>query len=64
MNLATIFLTLALAGQADDIHEHLDMFDDALRMAVTSDAVADDVIRHAKIVARLYRLQLEELDNV
>ncbi len=44
--------------------DHLEMFDDALRLAVTSDAVATDVVRHAKIVARLYRLQLEELDNV
>ena len=40
------------------------MFDHALKLAVTSEAVANDVVRHAKIVARLYRLQLEELDNV
>ena len=53
---------LSYHGENDS--EHLDMFDDALRMAVTSDAIADDVIRHARIVARLYRLQLEELDNV
>ena len=49
-------------GEGDD--EHMEMFDDALAMAVTDDAIADDVVRHAKIVARLYRLQLEELDNV
>jgi hypothetical protein len=53
---------LAYHGQNDA--EHLDMFDDALRMAVTSELVAADVVRHAKVVARLYRLQLEELDNV
>lgn len=49
-------------GEGDD--EHMEMFDRALAMVVSNDASADDVIRHAKIVARLYRLQLEELDNV
>ncbi|MBX9813558.1 MAG: 3-oxoacyl-ACP synthase [Proteobacteria bacterium SG_bin5] len=44
--------------------DHLDMFDRALALGVTDRARADDVVRHAKIVARLYRLQLEELDNV
>jgi hypothetical protein len=43
---------------------HLDMFDHALTLAVRDQAVADDIVRHAKVVARLYRLQLEELDNV
>jgi len=43
---------------------HLDMFDKAVSMAVTSPAVGEDIVRHAKIVARLYRLQLEEIDNV
>ena len=43
---------------------HLDMFDRALALAVTDAATAEDVVRHAKVVARLYRLQLEELDNV
>lgn len=49
-------------GEGDDAH--MQMFDDALALAVTNDAIADDLVRHAKIVARLYRLQLEELDNV
>jgi len=40
------------------------MFDHALTIAVTDAARAADVVRHAKVVARLYRLQLEELDNV
>lgn len=53
-----------LAYHGENDAEHLDMFDEALRMAVTSDAVAADVVKHAKVVARLYRLQLEELDNV
>jgi hypothetical protein len=43
--------------------DHLDMFDEALRLAVRSDADADDVVRHARVTARLYRLQLEELDH-
>jgi thiaminase len=43
---------------------HLDMFDRALTLAVTDAETAEDVVRHARIVARLYRLQLEELDNV
>ena len=44
--------------------DHLDMFDHALGLAVTSHAVAEDVVRHARVTARLYRLQLEELDHV
>ncbi len=53
---------LAYHGANDD--DHLAMFDQALRLAVTSETVANDVVRHARIVARLYRLQLEEIDNV
>jgi hypothetical protein len=53
---------LAYHGENDG--GHLDMFDRALTLAVTDASVADDVVRHARIVARLYRLQLEELDNV
>lgn len=49
-------------GEGDDAH--MAMFDEALTLAVTDDAIADEVVRHAKIVARLYRLQLEELNNV
>lgn len=44
--------------------DHLDMFEDAMKLAVTSEAIGADVARHARIVARLYRLQLEEIDNV
>ncbi len=53
---------LAYHGANDG--DHLDMFDRALALAVSDAAVADDIVRHAKIVARLYRLQLEEIDNV
>jgi hypothetical protein len=53
---------LAYHGANDG--DHLDMFDRALALAVTDAAVAEDVVRHARIVARLYRLQLEELDHV
>lgn len=53
---------LSYHGENDD--DHLAMFDRALGMAVTDGAIATDVVRHARIVARLYRLQLEELDHV
>jgi hypothetical protein len=51
-----------LAYHGENDADHLAMFDHALALAVTDEAV--DVVRHAKVVARLYRLQLEELDNV
>ena len=44
--------------------DHLDMFDHALALAVTDERTGDEIVRHARIVARLYRLQLEEIDNV
>ena len=44
--------------------DHLEQFDRALELAATSDAASEDIARHARIVARLYRLQLEEIDNV
>ena len=53
---------LAYHGANDG--DHLDMFDRALGLAITGAAVADDIVRHARIVARLYRLQLEEIDHV
>jgi hypothetical protein len=56
------FSFLAHHGANDG--DHIDMFDRALALAVIDGAVADDVVRHARIVARLYRLQLEELDHV
>ena len=59
-NEAVSFLAYHGANDGD----HLDMFDRALALAVTSEAVSADIVRHARIVARLYRLQLEELDHV
>jgi hypothetical protein len=53
---------LAYHGANDG--DHLDMFDRALALAVHDQDVADEIVRHARIVARLYRLQLEEIDNV
>lgn len=44
--------------------DHLTMFDDALAFAATDATAAASIVRHAKVTARLYRLQLEELDNV
>ena len=53
---------LAYHGANDG--DHLDMFDHALALAVTDARTGDEIVRHARIVARLYRLQLEEIDNV
>lgn len=44
--------------------DHLEMFDDAMKLAVTSDDAGASIAKHARVVARLYRLQLEEIDNV
>lgn len=44
--------------------DHLEVFDDALRQVVTDERSARDVVKHARVTARLYRLQLEEIDNV
>jgi 3-oxoacyl-[acyl-carrier-protein] synthase-3 len=44
--------------------DHIGQFEEALALAARTETAADDIIRHARIVARLYRLQLEELDNV
>ena len=57
---AFTFLRYHGANDAD----HLALFDDALAMAVTDEASADDIVRHARVTARLYRLQLEEIDYV
>lgn len=56
--------TRFLGYHGENDADHLDMFEDALRLAVTCEAVMEEVVRNAKVVARLYRLQLEELDHV
>lgn len=43
---------------------HMDEFDRAIALAATDEATSAAIVKHAKVVARLYRLQLEELDNV
>ena len=43
---------------------HLAEFERSVSLAVTDEARSAAIVRHAKVVARLYRLQLEELDNV
>jgi 3-oxoacyl-[acyl-carrier-protein] synthase-3 len=55
------FTFLRYHGENDG--DHLDTFDRALEMAVVDRATADDVVRHARVTARLYRLQLEEIDG-
>jgi hypothetical protein len=47
----------------NDSH-HMDEFDRAIALAATDEATSDSIVKHAKVVARLYRLQLEELDHV
>lgn len=49
---------------ATNDEHHLEQFDEALALAVTGSDIGDEIARHARIVARLYRLQLEEIDNV
>jgi len=49
-------------GTADP--SHMDAFAEALRIALDAGASADAIVRNARIVARLYRLQLEEIDHV
>jgi Iron-containing redox enzyme len=44
--------------------DHLDMFNEALALAISGTAQGEDVVRHARVTARLYRLQLEEIDHV
>lgn len=43
---------------------HLDALERALDLALSAGTPATEIVRTARIVARLYRLQLEEIDNV
>lgn len=56
-------LTFLRYHSENDAH-HMEEFDRALALALRDPGASDVIVRHAKIVARLYRLQLEELDNV
>jgi pyrroloquinoline quinone (PQQ) biosynthesis protein C len=44
--------------------DHFEVFDTALRLVVTTEKVSHDIVRHARVTARLYRLQLEEIGHV
>lgn len=43
---------------------HMEEFDQAIALAAVDEQSSDSIVKHAKVVARLYRLQLEELDHV
>jgi hypothetical protein len=43
---------------------HLDALATAIELALAAGAQGPEIVRTARIVARLYRLQLEEIDNV
>ena len=43
--------------------EHTGNMNAILTSGIISDADADEIVRCAQVVARLYALQLEELDN-
>lgn len=53
---------MAYHGANDE--DHMEAFDEALTLVATDDATARSIVKHARVTARLYRLQLEELDNV
>ena len=53
---------LAYHGQNDD--EHFDRLREVIASGVIDAAVAARIVKTAKVVARLYALQLEELDRV
>jgi len=53
---------LTYHGQNDD--NHFDRLRDVLTSGVVDDAVARRIVKTAKVVARLYALQLEEMDNI
>lgn len=48
-------------GQNDD--NHFDRLRDALTSGIVNEDVAGRIVKTAKVVARLYALQLEEMDN-
>ena len=52
---------LSYHGENDG--DHMEEFDTALALAATSQSARAEILHHAKVVARLYRLQIEEIDN-
>jgi len=53
---------LSYHGQNDD--NHFDRLRDVLTSGIVKDDVARRIVKTAKVVARLYALQLEEMDNI
>lgn len=54
--------TRFLAYHAENDDSHLDKLHNMLALPEITDAISEQVVKTAKVVARLYRLQLEELD--
>lgn len=52
---------LSYHGENDG--DHMAEFDEAIILAVTTPDARDEILHHARVVARLYRLQIEEIDN-
>ena len=48
-------------GEADD--EHFEVLRQILRSGVVDRSVAERIVRTARVVARLYALQLEAIDD-
>ena len=47
-------------SESDDIRERLDK---AVQSGILTEELVDDIVKTAKVVARLYVLQLEEIGN-
>jgi 3-oxoacyl-[acyl-carrier-protein] synthase-3 len=52
-----------LAYHADNDETHLDKLWDALDSGILTPELVDAIVKTAKVTARLYRLQIEEMDN-
>ncbi|MGH1404011.1 MAG: iron-containing redox enzyme family protein [Alphaproteobacteria bacterium] len=54
-----------LIYHAEHDDDHMEEFDEALNSGILEiENMGEDIIKTAKIVARLYQLQMEEIDNV
>lgn len=49
---------------AENDEEHMREFENALSLVVSVDGAVAEIARHARVTARLYRLQLEEIEHV
>ncbi|ACU59665.1 beta-ketoacyl-ACP synthase III [Chitinophaga pinensis] len=48
---------------SDSNDNHFERFENAIQSDLLTQAIAQKIVKTAKVVARLYRMQLEELDN-